>query len=235
MIQAELEFPTSAKRRIISTFLELPGTLRPTHESIGEDEEGSPIVDRGAFLGTAMRRETGFFLRGSRVLYDIGVAGPTSIVCRGFLEISPGLAKDLMIHMAGAQPIFGFACAPEERKARNRVTTRQGMNVIESWIGRDPQKYVPGLYWLTLLPAALAERHGVPLAVIQEIALEHLELSSGQHLFRFYEHPDDWRATSRVTEVCASLPGVFDIEKVRPLLSAAKNFLDLDELWRVWR
>jgi hypothetical protein len=137
--------------------------------------------------------------------------------------------------MAVANPIFGFACAPEEKQAKNRVTTKQGANTIESWVGRDTRKYVPGLYWLTLLPAALAERHGVSLAAIEGVALEHVELQGGQHLFRFYEEPENWRSASGIAAQGTFLPGVFDIERVRPQLEAAKNFLDLNTIITNWK
>ena len=41
--------------------------------------------------------------------------------------------------MAMAHPIFGFACMAEEREHRNRITTKLGINTIESWVGRDTQ------------------------------------------------------------------------------------------------
>ena len=95
--------------------------------------------------------------------------------------------------------------------------------------------YIPVLYWLTLLPAALAERHHVPLAALQHVALEHVELDGGQHLFRFYERPADWRSAPLVDELRRSLHGIFNIEAVRPQLAAAKTFLEFDSLASKWR
>jgi hypothetical protein len=110
-----------------------------------------------------------------------------------------------------------------------------GASKIESWVGRDTQRYVPGLYWLTLLPEALARQHGVPLAAVRAVARQHIDLENGQHLFRLYERPEEWQETSAVTDFSASLPGVFDVEKIKPQFMAAKNFLDLNALVREWR
>jgi len=136
--------------------------------------------------------------------------------------------------MATARPIFGFACVPEEREQRNRVTIKQGLNTIDSWVGRDTKKYIPGLYWWTLLPASLADRHGVSLPTIARTALEHIELEGQQHLLRFYENPEDWRSATVMAELYPSLPGVFDVEKVRPQLESTRTFLELNAMVTTW-
>jgi hypothetical protein len=235
MIEAGLEFPYSARRLVIEAFLSLPDELRPTHESLDEDGVGREIKDRDRLLEATLKRETGFFLKGLHLTYDLSFAGTYPIRCNCFLDIDPVLVKKFMLHMASAQPIFGFACAPEERELRNRVTTKQGVNTIESWVGRDTQRYIPGFYWLTLLPVALAEKHGVPLSLIEGVALEHMEPEGGQHFFRFYDDPNDWRSTAAIAELCSSLPGVFDVEKVRPQLENTKNFLELNAILANWK
>lgn len=235
MIVSTLEFHREALASVLAAFFALPEELRPTHQSVGEDEVGEPIRDRVTQLEALAKRTSGFFLKGPRVMYDVSLAGNKPIICNCFLEVEPSLAKRFLTHMATAQPIFGFACAQEERYQRNRITVKQGANAIESWVGRDTQKYVPGFYWLTLLPDALAKQHGVPLSEVERVAQEHIELDGGQHLFRFYDRPEDWRATPAVAELCASLPGVFDVEKIKVHLPAARNFLELDAMLRDWK
>jgi hypothetical protein len=100
---------------------------------------------------------------------------------------------------------------------------------------RDSQKYVPGLYWLTLLSDALVAKHGVPLSEVAQIALEHIELEDGQHLFRFYDRPEEWRSASNVTKLIRTLPGIFDVEKVKPQLETAETFVDLNAVVRNWK
>jgi hypothetical protein len=70
---------------------------------------------------------------------------------------------------------------------------------------------------------------------VADAAQEHVELKGGLHLFRFYTRPEDWENTVVVTELCALLPGVFDVEKVKPYLLAAKDFLALNSLLREWK
>jgi hypothetical protein len=230
MIEAGLEFMHSSRQLVIETFLSLPEELRPTHESVNEDEVGQKIKSRGNFLVEASKRKIGFFLKAPHITYNISFPAAKPVSCSCFLDTNPTLAKTFMLHMASAQPLFGFACAPEEREWRNRVTTKQGINSIESWVGRDIEKYVPGLYWITLLPFALAERHNVSLSAVESIALEHIAIGRCQNLFCFYKNPTDWRSISTVTNLCSSLPGLFDVEKVRPQLLAARNFLELSTI-----
>jgi hypothetical protein len=232
MIEARVEFPPGMLAQLVSKLLSLPAELRPSHHSHGEDEKGQLIDDPKGFAKSLKECSPGPYLTGEHCSYDISLAAPKPIVCHGSLDVEPDLAKRFMVEMASLKPIFGFACMQEERYQRNRITARQGVNLIESWVGRDTEKYVPGFYWLTLLPDTLAKQHGVSLSAVEAAAQEHIELEGGQHLFRFYERPEDWQATSVVTELCASLPGVFNVEKVKPQLAAAKNFLDLNALLR---
>lgn len=235
MIEARLEFHPGILKQLVSKLLSLPPELRPSHHSLGEDEKGQLINDPMGFANSLKERSPGPYLTGDRCSYDISLAAPKPIICHGCLDVEPALAKQFMMEMASLNPIFGFACMQEERYQRNRVTTQQGINTIESWVGRDTQKYVPGFYWLTLLPDALVKQHDIQLAVVEAVAQEHIELEGGQRLLRFYERPEDWQKTAAVTELCASLSGVFDVDKIRPQLSAAKNFLDLNSMVREWK
>ncbi len=236
MLEAGFEFECAVED-VVAAFAGLPPPLRPTHfsheEKIGSDADR--IDDSKRLASFIVKSQSGFFLSGPGVVYSIRVAVGRSLVCDCFVDVQPESARQLLVHLSKVQPIFGFACMPVERERRNRVTTQQGVNTIESWVGRDTQKYIPGFYWLTLLPHALMKRHGVSLDLVEGVAREHTELDGRQHLFRFYERPEDWHATSVVDELCASLPGIFDIEEIKPRLSTAKDFLELNSLLREWK
>ncbi len=237
MIEAGLEFDGGAIDRVVAAFTGLPLPLRPIHfsheEKVGSDADR--IEDQKRFAAFLAKSKSGFFLLGSAVTYSIRIASGRPLICDCFIDVEPKIAEQLLVHMSRVQPVFGFACAPGERKRRNRITTVQGVNTIESWVGRDTQKYVPGFYWLTLLPDAMAKQHGIPISAVVGVALEHTDLGDGQHMFRFYDQPEDWQTTSFVAELCASFPGVFNVEKVKAQLPAAKNFLELNSMLRDWR
>jgi hypothetical protein len=238
MIEAGLEFD-GAIDRVVRAFVDLPAPLRPVHFSHEEKptSDADRIDDCRQFATFVAKSKSGFFLLGPGLTYSLRRTRGKSLICDCFLEVAPEGAERFLRHMSKALPIFGFACMPAERERRNRVTTRQGTSKIESWVGRDTQRYVPGLYWLTLLPEALARQHGLSLAAVNAVARQHLDLGNGQHLFRLYNRPEEWLETSSsaVTDLRASLPGVFNVENIKPQLEAAKNFLDLNVLLREWR
>jgi hypothetical protein len=92
----------------------------------------------------------------------------------------------------------------------------------------------PGLYWLTLVSDGLLEKHGVPLSMLDEIALERTDLGSGLHLFRFHEKPEDWRANAAIDKVYGAAPGFFDLQKVRSQLTPTDDHRDLLRQLEPW-
>jgi hypothetical protein len=203
--------------------------------SLAEDEATTAIGDVEVFLQIFKMPTIGVYLQNSTALYDLRRSSPSTFIVDADLEAIPDAAvRVFLIQMAIAHPIFGFACAEEELEHRNRITTKLGVNTIESWVGRDTRRYVPGLYWWTLLPASLAEQHGIPLSTIAGAAREHIELEGQQHLFRFYEKPRDWQSAAVMAELYRSLPGVFDVEKLRPKLRGATTFLELNAILDAW-
>jgi len=120
----------------------------------------------------------GVYLQNSTVVYDLRRAGTHTFIVDADLGAIPDDAvRDFLIHMATLHPIFGYACTQEELEYRNRITTKFGINIMESWVGRDTQRYIPGLYWWTLLPASLAEQHGIPLSIVVK---RHRSISSSK-------------------------------------------------------
>lgn len=236
MIEAGLEFDGEVEL-VVAALAALPPKLRPIYFSHDEKvgSNANQLADHKKFAAFLAKSKSGFFLLGSGVTYSIRIAVGKPLVCDCFIDLEPEYAQQFLAHMATAKPRFGFACMPAEREHRNRVTTQQGVNKIESWVGRDTQKYLPGFYWLTLLSDGIAQQHGISLPVVEAVAQEHVMLEHGQHLFRFYQRPEDWSATSTVAQLCASLPGVFDVEKVTPQLQSAKNFLELSAMLKNWK
>lgn len=235
MIKAVLKFPLSTTDLVTKTILSLPEILRPTFVSLAEDEVGTAIGDVNVFLQTFKMPTIGVYLQNSTALYDLRRSRNSTLIVDADLDaILDDTVRDFLIRMAIAHPIFGFACAEEELEYRNRITTQLGINTIHSWVGRDTRKYLPGLYWWTLLPASLAEQHGIPLSTIVDAAQEHIELEGKQHLLRFYEKPEDWQSAAVMAQLYRSLPGVFDVEKLRPKLQVATTFLELNAILDAW-
>jgi hypothetical protein len=235
MIMAALTFPLQMVDSLTKTILRLPGILKPTCFTLAEDEPTTAIGDVDVFLKNFKMPSIGIHLQNSAVDYDLRRAGAHSFLVDADLGTIPNDAvRDFLINLAALHPIFGFACTQEERVYRNRITTTFGINVMESWVGRNTRKYIPGLYWWTLLPASLAEQHGVSLPALERSAQEHIELSGQQHLLRFYKEPEDWRSASFMADLYRSYPGIFDVEKLRPKLQGKTKFLEINAILDEW-
>ena len=238
MISATLRYDSgsSAARDVVRALLALPEGLRPTRHSEDEDKAGRPIGDPKEFLDSMADLPSYILLRGRGFDYDIhGRQGSGLVVVHCYFNRTPPrLVRTFMERMAATGPAFGRACTWEELLHRNQRVARVGLGTSYGFVGRDHAKFVPGLYWLVLLPQSLAEQHGVPLPEIAAAAMEHAELGDGQHLFRFYDRPEDWREhMDAMDALCARLPGVFDINEVRRIF--ADGCRDLSELTRMTR
>lgn len=234
-IHAGLEFPAASCRAVLQALFALPAHLAPTRVLENEGDRGDPIGDTSRFIDAVEDRGFGPYLRGPAGTFDIRVveALPVQVSC--FLRMKTRDAKAFMAAMASAQRLFGFACAFEELERRNRVMVRIGVDSIESWVGCDTQRYIPGLYWLTLLPRALADRHGMPLQALAAAALEHVALDGDQHLFRFYDKPADWwRMDDLASHIPGARPGVFDIGPVQAKASTATSLAAVDDVLDAW-
>ena len=171
----------------------------------------------------------GVYLENSNVEYDLRRSGPqTWIVVDADFDMTPDdTVRDFLIRMAPLHPIFGFACAQEELEYRNRITTKFGINTMESWVGRDPQKYIPGLYWWTLLPASLAEQHGISLS---SSWMRHKSISSLRETtsIAFLQEAGGLAVGGLLmAELYHSCPGIFDVEKLRRNFKARQTSLKL--------
>ena len=226
MIEVGLEFATRDFDQIVTAFEALPKELRPLYFSNDETEVASKtnlIEDSKRFSAFVEAQKYGFFLRSHNISYNIRTVPQKAVICDGFLDVEYGLATEFLAQMTAAKPVFGFACVPEEREWRNRVIVRLGNNTIESWVGRDTRKYVPGLYWTTLMSHALAMRHGISIPDLKRNAIE-CKCIGDFHLFRFYENPNDWLANKgKMDELCLLSAGIFSVINVRSLLSHAVN------------
>lgn len=165
MIEVKFDFQVTQFDGLLLVLLGLPESLRPTHFNIGEDEPRVSLTGLPKIPTVLQGQTLGYFLYGPGLIYDItpGAEG-ASLTCD--LELPLGLVEELMIRLAVFRPLYGYAAAPEERLARNRVYHQLGINKIEAWVGRDPRKWLPGLYWLNLISEEMAARHKIPLDLL---------------------------------------------------------------------
>jgi len=151
--------------------------------------------------------------------------------------LSSELVGVFLKSLAGNKFVFGFGCYDEEHEHRNRHYITIGKNHIESWIGRDLEKYIPGVYWYTLLSDELLSKHGVDLASLSAEAITTETLGDGSlHLLKFYENPEDWKENAeRLDDLCERTDGVFSRRPIEVAVISVSNYLEYDDIIAEWR
>jgi hypothetical protein len=234
VISLELEVGSGGLSSILSLVRSLPGNLRPTHfgDSESDRRRRKSVDDSEQFEKFFLKRTSGFLLFGSEFECLASVVPNRTIRLSCSVGGASSNAEVVLKHFAAAGPIFGSACSPDERAAKNRAVFQFGANRLEAWVGRETAKYIPGLYWLTLLSSELSKRHGIELSQLERIALAHDVVAPNQHLFRFGDSPQSWKAQG---ESVSGIPGVFDISRVYEAVGLKSNFIDVSAILDRWK
>ena len=236
MLEAGFEFKQDIDD-VVMAFTKLRSHLRPTHLSSEERivKTSVPIEAAEKTGNFISKNKYGFFLLGDGVTYSLRIGSGHKISCDCFIEHSPQDVESLVYEVAEAQPMFGFACLREEHNFRNRAVIKQGINTIESWVGRDTDRYIPGLYWITLISNLLILKHEVPIDVLSQTSEYHTVLATGQYFFRFYPKPSDWDKVSSVSNLIAEEKCIFSIRDLKVALSEASNYKEVSEVTGRWK
>lgn len=218
MIWAKFYFLEGALWQALSAIDRLPSAARPTHFCF---EEGDPRTDDNRFVldekfAAWVARHGSFLLEANGAQWSIWRWKGVHIDCHCFLDVDGDVARAVVSRLAPVGIIFGYACCEAELYWRNNIYVRFAGGSSKTWVGRDYQKYIPGLYWTTLISEDLASQHGVSLADLAADAVEHEQISGGGHMFRFYNRPEDWSShKTRIDQLCSSMPGFFDVGAIR--------------------
>jgi hypothetical protein len=221
--------------QIAEVLSSLPAESRPIFFGHGESDKAGRIDDTNAFERFLKKSQSGFILRRSGCSYGVRMAAGKPLICDCFLDVSPAAAKTVLMHLARARPVFGFACEPKEYEERNRVFAQVGTAKIESWVGRDTTRYLPGFYWLTLISQTVLESARLDLKLIREYAVAEISPEEGVLVFQFYDAPQDWRSNLRMSELYSRTDSVFKIEDIRPQVAAAGDLASLRQILANWR
>lgn len=247
-------------RQLIDLLQTLPAYLKPIY--FGEEEtlknKKDQLADGPRFEKFMSRNAEGFFLFADACVYNLFIheVGYSRFFCdiqsEEFYLDCPLIFKAV----APILPSFGFVGENQEREPdsdgsyvitheqvtserdhRNKHFVTIGKNHIESGIGNDLNKYIPGVYWYTLLSDDLLSKHGVDLASLSDEAISNEPLGDGSlHLLKFYEKPQDWKVNAeRLDNLCEKVDGVFSRRSVEAAVQGVSNYLEYDDIIADWR
>lgn len=241
MIEVASYFSKDDLISVLGSLQKLPEAIRPIYFSDSEyvADLQSLVSDTKRFDKFIDKNPDGFFLKGNSCLYDF------KCFSQGYSQVYLDLADDLQEYLivffeliAESSPVFAYAADGEERKHRNRCYKTIGANHIESWVGRDVNKYVSGFYCYTLISRDLIEKHSVNIEKLSSAALLHSKLGCNDqlHLFKFYDDTREWQSQSeRLDDLCYATEGVFSIRNVLSATEGINNFSDYDDVIFNWR
>jgi hypothetical protein len=233
--EAQLEIELDSYQSAFELLLDLPIVLRPTHHALGEADPGSPVLNATIARLSPRVSVGGFFLRNSSTLYSVRKSRNGNLQLDAYFDSEPGVVKLFMERSMELKPRFGFACTPDELRGKNCLITQIGVNAIEAWVGRNIERYVPGLYWITLLPNALIEKHGLDRVILNNAAIESKNLSNGQNMYVFYGEPKGWALNVVVPEISKDCAGIFKISNPASVAENVRSFLELSDALKNWR
>lgn len=220
----------------------LPEPIRPVSFAADEGKisKVNVLSDRGRFEKFMKKYPTGFFLYSkNKTAIEVSVYRVGYAEVMLWLETGPPdtLVPAFMRALVGRKPVFGFACAEGEYDHRNRHYLTLGENHIESWIGRCVERYIPGVYWYTLLSDELLVKHSVALAELAAEAMVSEAVGDGSlHLLKFFEHPEEWEAQAcRLDALCARVKGVFSRGSVDTAVAGVTTYLEYCDVMAQWR
>ena len=176
----------------------------------------------------------GYFLHASDAKYGVSFSENEA---KFFIETTfDENAKTILKQIASLPISYAYACKYEEREHQNRITSKKSYGTEEVWVGRNYSRYLPGIYWLNLIPKSLLEKHCVSEKAISSMALS-CDLFGGQnYLVQLYPGSDGWQ--ERVEEIDVwreTTPGVFYKAKVQKALDDAKTFMESSEATSEWK
>lgn len=222
MISVEMYFHPAQLSQILESLADLPADLAPVRFSQDQrvalaDDLVSDFQRFSAFVESS---SAGFFLHGRKAVFMVF---PRDEKLEVFAcNLSTGYGELVFRKLIGASPIFGYAAVLAERYHRNMLKKKdEPGRTIESWVGRDIDRYIPGLYWLTWLSTDyLRMRHVDPLA-IAAVARRADEVPGGW-AFCFFDKPSEWEnEAKRIDDFCAATDGVFSANRAREAFAAS--------------
>ncbi len=194
--------------------------LAPKRYDSNEDGSSAvPLGDISDFDAFAASNPLGYTLFAKRCDYDVGFGDTNSefhTVTAHFTKSWPTEEEALALFSCGQDLVeFGFACHYDEYLHRHELKTSTFHGVLQSQVGLDLRKYVPGLYWRTLISHEVLRRHGLDFS---SLGTEQVDDSfSERHvLLKFGSSAENWREQAKLVDgLCAAHEGIFDIATVR--------------------
>ena len=238
MVEVRVSFDKERLAVLLNALANLPAPIKPQY--FGEEEklgsQANRVDDAELFSDFVRSYPGGFFLFADEWTYQIFTAGERPARFTAYCSAPPSDAvlKRFFELMASVEVPFALAADESEYEHRNRLYQRIGENDVESWVGRDIRKYLPGLYWYTMASESLLQEHGVDITKLSANTLSS-ERFGKCHLFKFFERAEDWKKqAAKLDELCETTEGIFSSRQVSAEAGRARNYVEYSNIVGQW-
>lgn len=225
---------------VVKALLDLPAPFRPSRYGAKEDGGGArELTDWSKYRAFLDKNAVGHFLFADAGVFDVGRATAATGTVTAFfdsrLEFDRGEAiGELPSTLVRGSAAFAFACASEEYASRNRIHHPALGSSGSAWVGRDLQRYVPGLYWRTEVACGEVARLGLELTADPTVA-EVTRSESGVSVRMTYASADWSLHAHQVDEMCEHSVGVFSRRRLERELVASMSLVEVIQLLARWK
>lgn len=238
MITSKIIFDQKVKSDVIKCLMGLSGKLKPISYSSDEVRGVTKnlISDSNRFQKFKNKNVHGYFLQSQKAVFNLSFSSvgkyyvDVSIEDNAFYLLLENYLK--LISECGID--FGFSCVYEEYLHRNRYYCQLNGNNIESWVGRDLTKYIPGFYWQTFISKYYVERYDLDINRLSQYEFE--TNNPNGILFQFFKDPSHWKKHSNfIDSLCLELKAVFSIKSIDIDKENNRNVLSLLSALDKWK
>jgi hypothetical protein len=230
---------TNSPHQISDAVARLPDGLRPTHftHSEGQLDKRDLLTDHERYTEFLRNNPLGFLLVGQKCEYDVSLRGEQYSTL--FVDVKTGLdeadVSRLFLAAVRAEAEYGFAATDAEYIHRNRIVHTIGENVVEAWVGRDLKRYVPGVYWRTLLSEQMVSDRDIDFTRLPEcISVERC----GERWFvlKVAGSAEEWpNYAEDLDSYCHLTDALFSIKDVQQESQVARDYLMLTRILGKWK
>ena len=209
----------------IDVLFQLPKGFKPKYYSPDESWFSRRRINTPKFEVFKSRNELGFFLYGRNSTFFLNMTGNESLEISLFLKgkVEPEEMAAYMKSFSSLGMRFGFMCMEEEYEHCNRVKRKFKGCSYEGWIGKDIDKYVSGLYWLTYFSEELVSSLVIDIDQFEVGNIELSRTDSG-YLYQFYDSPKNWKKhRPKLDLMSENVSGIFSKREAVSKLSGIDN------------
>lgn len=224
IIDSTIKYINLDLSHIVSFLLNLPQEYLPVWYKLDEVVNSKKMITSEKDFEEFIQRnsEYGFSLYNDNIEYDLKPARDEI-----WIRIEEEYVTDNFLNLLlETKPYWGYFADFNEIVFRNKIVKKIGNNSIETWIGRDIMKYLPGLYWINIISNEAFEKFKLNFDNLSN-ANSKLTINHKYKLLKLYEKANDWYSSVDLTNIIYdSQERIFDKRFIENKVESVDNYVE---------